>query len=458
MTPVPSNEPGVYVVSLSPEPENGSGLAAAPIDLAGLEAWLLRRPGLSVHGRQVSADELARHLAQWWLPETSILYIGKAEGQSLRNRISQYYRTPLGAKRPHAGGYWLKTLRNLDTLHVHFTETPAGVSPGLVESDLLNAFLDLYGGPTDTHPEPNLRLPWANLEIDRPPPRRRRDHGLPSMASLERLAPPANASGSQPAPPAPSEGAEDPIALDPEIAGGANDLIATQVKAPLALFGAVAYAPTIATRSYYSTHMLAAAEDAADAAKSFEQENSERNSFSLGHRGYVVSAIVLATAFMEATINEVFKDAHEERITEKLDQVPEIVIRGWATLWRELEGVGTLGRYQLALLVARRDLFDKGAEPWQSARILTQVRNALVHFEPQTVSEEAPRRLAAGLSSLVSPNPFSSNRWDLDGWLSANCASWAVFSAQSFVEEFAQRSGVRPNYMLTLNDLRLRNP
>lgn len=95
--PIPSTNPGVYVVSLHPNPEDGSGVARAPFDSDALEEWLRQCPGLTLRGRRVDAAELADHLAKWWLPNTSILYIGKAEGQSLRRRVGQYYDTSPGS-------------------------------------------------------------------------------------------------------------------------------------------------------------------------------------------------------------------------------------------------------------------------------------------------------------------------------------------------------------------------
>jgi hypothetical protein len=38
------------------------------------------------------------------------------------------------------------------------------------------------------HPQPALPPPWANLQVDRPPPRRRRDHGLPSLMKQQQPA------------------------------------------------------------------------------------------------------------------------------------------------------------------------------------------------------------------------------------------------------------------------------
>lgn len=176
----PSMSSGVYIVSLHDDLHDGQGLAQAPLDLAALATWLDRSPGLTVDGRRVCVETLRDHLARWWLPQTSVLYIGKASGQPLSDRLGQYYDTPLGARAPHGGGYWLKTLVVLPEMTVHFAETsPNGA--GDAEDDLLGEFLTLRGSPPAAHPEPGLTLPWANLEIVRPPPRRRRQHGLPSL-------------------------------------------------------------------------------------------------------------------------------------------------------------------------------------------------------------------------------------------------------------------------------------
>lgn len=178
---VSSQRPGVYIVSLHSDRNNGSGLADAPVSSDALERWLVRCPGLTVYGKRVGVDALGLHLARWWLPNTSILYIGKAGGQSLSARVDQYYRTPLGNRSPHGGGYWLKTLGILDDVSVHCAETPENMSPDDCKDDLLSTFLRLHQIIPHTHPEPTLLLPWANLQVDRPPPRRSRDHGLPSL-------------------------------------------------------------------------------------------------------------------------------------------------------------------------------------------------------------------------------------------------------------------------------------
>ena len=53
-----------------------------------------------------------------------------------------------------------------------------------------------------------------------------------------------------------------------------------------------------------------------------------------------------------------------------------------ATYERELT-VGTLAKYQLALVIAGRPQFEQGMNPYQDVKLLTRIRNSLVHFEPE---------------------------------------------------------------------------
>ena len=88
-------------------------------------------------------------------------------------------KTPIGAADPHRGGQWLKTLRNNAGLTVHYAVLPdVWATAGLLEDALLSWFKQQYTPAPPTHPEPDLLLPWANLVLDRPSPKRTRDHGI----------------------------------------------------------------------------------------------------------------------------------------------------------------------------------------------------------------------------------------------------------------------------------------
>lgn len=171
--PVPTKKPGVYIVSLSSDPESIRGaLEEAPIDEDTLRTWLERVPQLELDGKACpKAVELAARLKSFWLPDENILYIGKAT--SLRTRVRQYYNTPLGDRRPHAGGHWLKTLSTLPASFVHFTEVDLAEE---AESALLGAFVKSVSESTKAVlRDPSHPFPFANLEF---PQGTRKAHGI----------------------------------------------------------------------------------------------------------------------------------------------------------------------------------------------------------------------------------------------------------------------------------------
>jgi hypothetical protein len=129
-SPVTCTTPGVYVVE-SAEPSN-----EAPIDPTVVAAWIKRVPTLLVDGRRPTADDLVSRLASFWIASEPVVYVGLA-GTSVAKRVRQFYRTPLGDPRPHAGGHWLKTLRTLATLRVWWAETD---DPAADEDALLGGF------------------------------------------------------------------------------------------------------------------------------------------------------------------------------------------------------------------------------------------------------------------------------------------------------------------------------
>ena len=99
------------------------------------------------------------------------MYIGKAT--ELSSRVGSYYTTPLGAAKPHAGGWFLKTLDDMGRLFVHFAA--CGDPPGQ-EAEMLGAFIGAVGERTRRalH-DPARPFPFANLEW---PAGNRKAHGI----------------------------------------------------------------------------------------------------------------------------------------------------------------------------------------------------------------------------------------------------------------------------------------
>jgi hypothetical protein len=106
--PVRARGSGVFVVELAPAP------ATAPIELTRIGKWVERLPGLRIDGRPATSRAVAARLAAFWIPSTTVLYVGSSTG-SVAARVAAIDRTILGDRRPHAGGHWLKTIAGLET-------------------------------------------------------------------------------------------------------------------------------------------------------------------------------------------------------------------------------------------------------------------------------------------------------------------------------------------------------
>lgn len=164
--PVRSAAPGVYVVELA------APLAAAPVDHTVLRTWIERVPTLRVDGARPTPHQLAARLAAFWYPDQTILYVGRTS-RALGGRLAAYYRTPLGDPRPHAGGQWLKTLRDLSRCLVWWAESDADEE---YEDALLGAFeRSVDPDVLERLYDPTVVVPFANLQTASG---LRKDHGI----------------------------------------------------------------------------------------------------------------------------------------------------------------------------------------------------------------------------------------------------------------------------------------
>jgi hypothetical protein len=159
--PVPERATGIYVVSVARATDStAEAVPEAPLELARLKELRAVRPETSLDGRVTTAAALQSRLETFWFHDEVILYVGLA-GQPLRTRVRQYYTTPLGARKPHAGGWWLKTLSVLEDLWVHYAPTPDSKT---TERTMLKAFADQVpaAARAGLH-DPDRVAPFANL-------------------------------------------------------------------------------------------------------------------------------------------------------------------------------------------------------------------------------------------------------------------------------------------------------
>ena len=174
--PVPARVPGVYLVSRFRDPDATVAVpAGCSLSSARLMELLDRRPELRIGGARPSVEALAKRLAAFWMPDEAVVYIGKSD-QPLGTRVGQYYRTPLGARAPHAGGWFLKALDSLPQLWLHYAPCD---EPKLHEDDMLAHFMHGISASTrETLFDPSLPLPFANLEVKLDGRLLRKRHGI----------------------------------------------------------------------------------------------------------------------------------------------------------------------------------------------------------------------------------------------------------------------------------------
>ncbi|MEX0755626.1 MAG: hypothetical protein WD556_11010 [Actinomycetota bacterium] len=169
---IPTSDAGIYIVSRGRDQDAVvPPLNPAPISDDALAGWIERRPELRLDRERPTVAQLRYRLNEIWLPDEGVLYIGMAS--SLASRVEAYYITPLGARRPHAGGHFLKTLDDVSKFYVHFARS---VDPAASEGLLLGAFCRSVSRNTlDSLLDPDHPFPFANLEW---PQGTRKRHGI----------------------------------------------------------------------------------------------------------------------------------------------------------------------------------------------------------------------------------------------------------------------------------------
>lgn len=133
---------GIYYVSTSNYliylPQTNTKFFLSPKQIA---LWRKNAPNITLDNKSISYEDLIEHLRKFWLPDETILYIGKAEKQLLSDRLSQYFWHKVGKRSPHKGGYWLKLLENQNSMYVHLIVVK-GSKPSKIEESMLQYFIN----------------------------------------------------------------------------------------------------------------------------------------------------------------------------------------------------------------------------------------------------------------------------------------------------------------------------
>lgn len=193
--PMRASGAGIFIVELPSPP------ATAPIELTRIGKWIERLPTMRIDGEIATSKAVAARLASFWIPSTTVLYIGTSQ-QSMAARVSAIERTVLGDRRPYAGGHWLKTLSGLERARVWWAGTDATEE---YEDALFATFAAaIPEADREKLPDPKVVLPFANL---RSTSGERRAHGLNGYLVPEEVVAPAPAGRRVDLPPGDADGA-----------------------------------------------------------------------------------------------------------------------------------------------------------------------------------------------------------------------------------------------------------
>lgn len=162
------------------------------------------------------------------------------------------------------------------------------------------------------------------------------------------------------------------------------------------------------------------------------------------HRAYVTGSVFSAAAFLEASINELYREFQD--VSESGH--PRLPSRAKAVLkrvWPDVTGSPVLHRYQVALSIADADSYNESKPPFVDADSLIRLRDALLSCTPEWDDSQGKHRtLEKRLRAKFPPNVLVSADvpWFPDRCLGSGCASWAVKVAQTFSDDFCRRMGI----------------
>ena len=158
------NYGAVYVVSTADNPNrNLNGPEVPEFDEEAFENWKKNNPKVAIDNiSQPANNQFILQLLSHWKQKENILYIGKAS--NLKKRIGDFYSHKIGKSSPHAGGQWIKALKDIDQLFIYCAKTDY---PEVTEFKLLLKFAELLSGkPFEQIDNPGKYFPFANIKID----------------------------------------------------------------------------------------------------------------------------------------------------------------------------------------------------------------------------------------------------------------------------------------------------
>lgn len=181
----------------------------------------------------------------------------------------------------------------------------------------------------------------------------------------------------------------------------------------------------------------------ADQAAKIEEKSEVDQAMQMRHRAYVAAAIMQSTAALESEASQIVAYGPGQHLgSNGTDLVAKKILKSHAG--KIDSAVGVVGSYDMILHLLQKEPMDKSKKTHQWAVLLTQLRNALIHFKSKSGPDMDGQNLYEGLKNLrhMKP-PFIRGNVNFFPFecLSAECAEWAWKAAVSFLTEFSEKLG-----------------
>lgn len=191
----------------------------------------------------------------------------------------------------------------------------------------------------------------------------------------------------------------------------------------------------------------------------------------LRHEAFTLSAVLSSVSFLESTVNELHADATDEEYS-TIDEKHGTLLRTIGEQWqntRNFDRAPMITKYQTILAIAGQPGFEEGDQAFVNVRILTEIRNHLLHYSREWVvirSRQAPIQepeSTADYFEKVLYRKFATNPLALknvpffpDRCLGHGCAEWAIMNSIIFTDEFFRRLSLPVPYEGIRDELRTR--
>ena len=196
-----------------------------------------------------------------------------------------------------------------------------------------------------------------------------------------------------------------------------------------------------------------------------EQDYREEKEISaeqrIRHEAFILNSVLSTVSFLESTVNELHADAADDAYF-FADKKTEALLQAIAEKWqneKNFDRAPMITKYQKILAIAEKPLFDENDQAFANIRILTEIRNHLMHYKPEWVVLSDGRTSVIGEGNITEKfekilrkkfviNPLAAKILPFfpDKCLGHGCAEWAIVNSIIFTDEFFRRLGLPVPY------------